>query len=291
MVVADEWGKWDDPVHEEFLAKVEKLPNRWFSGIVRVNRERHLRGPVSKPAVRPEAKVLPDAEVAFHPIGLSIAGERGPFRGHVFSWIRAGDGIDAVLGDTAIGSPSVTSLFLMKEKGRLTRLPLECCEAALHSGANHNLCWDGRLLWVASPDRDPRPSEPSRERFLAVVEPRSEQITRFTAEDGLPPMKNVQGVHAGAAAVAALGPGKAWSPATSGVPGARLPPSAPNGGNRWTCSLRLAKSRKRPQANGGRPKPWHLPSGSFARSGARPQKVDRPSNECFSLVTGTSDRY
>jgi hypothetical protein len=188
MVVADEWGKWSDPIHEEFLAKVEKLPNRWLPGIVRANREFHLRGPNSKPAAPPAAKVVPDAEVLFHPIALSIVGEPKPFRGHVFSWLETADGIDAVLGDTASGSPAVTSLFLMKEKGRLIRLPLLCCEAPMHSGINHNLCWDGRFLWVASPDQEPHPSTPGQERFLAVVDPRSEEITKFTAEDGLPPM-------------------------------------------------------------------------------------------------------
>ena len=47
---------------------------------------------------------LPNAEVAFHPIELSIVGERRRFRGRVFSWLATADGIDAVLGDAFLSA-------------------------------------------------------------------------------------------------------------------------------------------------------------------------------------------
>ena len=69
-----------------------------------------------------------------------------------------------------------------------------------------SVCWDGRFLWIVSPDSDAHllGRWPARERFLAVIDPTTRQITKFTAADGLPPMKDPFG----AAAVTAIGPGE-----------------------------------------------------------------------------------
>ena len=65
-----------------------------------------------------------------------------------------------------------------------------------------NVCFDGRYVWIASPDTNaPQtpgvPAQPADDstRFLAVIDPHSEAIWKFTAADGLPPL----GLNRGAA--------------------------------------------------------------------------------------------
>ncbi|MEI8373535.1 MAG: hypothetical protein WCJ35_11975 [Planctomycetota bacterium] len=93
-------------------------------------------------------------------------------------------GIDLFMGGDA--------LYLVTKKGEFLRLP-EPLQPPEHLGdpKHGNICFDGRFIWVGQHDPD---------RSLAVIEPTSQRIWRFTAGDELPPMN--------ACCLAPLAPGK-----------------------------------------------------------------------------------
>ena len=224
------WERPSEPAYQEFLANVEKLPNEGMREAVRRVRAEIARGPNWRPGfpkvAPPPAKLVPNAEVVLHPVKLTVVetdGKEYPFAGShgagLISWIKTADGINAVLGRRTLylGKEKGRStywpleiLYLMKERGRLIRLPLEILRTTIEyvgSTPGMNICWDGRFLWVVSPGTPEEASvaTATRKRFLAVIDPQSEQIVKLTADDGLPPMSHVDG---GSAAVTALGPGR-----------------------------------------------------------------------------------
>ena len=179
----------------------------------------------------------------------------------------------------------------MKEEGRLIRLPLACSESPLNSGVNHNFCWDGRFLWVASPDQEPTPSSsaslatPGQERFLAVIDPRSGQIAKFTAADGLPPMQMF-----GGAAVAALGPGKAVVAGHFGRSWCVIATFSPEKGRTLDVFFEAREAREPNHDEPGKPRQWPFPSAVSARSTRRPPTPPRPGNGCYSAGAGVFRR-
>jgi hypothetical protein len=228
------WGRRDEPAYQEFLASVEKLPNEEMREAVRAVRAgvalrpRWMRGSlrVAPPPAKPPAKVVSNAEVVLHPVELTVVDTDGKdFRltdrpgAGLISWIKTAEGVDAVLGRAGYVKNKIGNLielpvdvvYLMKEKGRLIRLPLEM--QRLRAGdpgraSGMNLCWDGRFLWVVSPGTREEASDATAaaKRFLAAIDPQTEQIVKLTADDGLPPMNHP--VHGASAAVTAIGPGK-----------------------------------------------------------------------------------
>ncbi len=205
-------GLHADPIYQEFLAEVEKLHNPAMSKAVEQVRKniksmrRHLDN-LARAGARPKAaqpkpsrpKPAEDAgkhinlDAVLHPIDLTVERHDGSTSQKVpelLGWLPIQEGMDMVI--------SGRSLHLMKQKGRLKQLPLEFTPIEQDKRRNRrtvNFCWDGRYVWGASPGH--------KDQFLAVVDPETEEVWKFTAEDGLPPMNTGGGV-----AITAMTPGK-----------------------------------------------------------------------------------
>ncbi len=221
-----------EPAYYEFLSQSEALPNpeirNWATILMRRWREEDTvrkqraeadpRKPSSPAGTAAAGGETPVDDVVFHRIELPIDDrDAGGVRleGKIALWMPVCRGIDligtsarfslrkrqpAAGQDAAELRPEVVTtgqgLYLMKKKGELRPLSLRRSPMRMRTGYDRgiNICSDGKYVWVASPD-------PAR--FLAVIDPQSERIWKFTADDGLPPMGGQNG-----AAVAPLGQGR-----------------------------------------------------------------------------------
>ena len=207
----------EEPIYAAFLKKVQSMPNReskaFADNILDFNAMRaravaeaqlaaaqaankpqpkdnaiHYSNGVAVP-IPPSPPEGAEPEVAFHPLTLHSMLKCQPLV----------DGIDMFVDHG--------NVYLMKTKGELRHLRVEM--VAVGDRAT-NVCFDGRYVWIASPDTSaPQtlgvPAQPADDstRFLAVIDPHSEAIWKFTAADGLPPL----GLNRGAA-VAPFAPGR-----------------------------------------------------------------------------------
>lgn len=142
-----------------------------------------------KPAPQEPAKpvTLVDevaADITFHKLELACGDSSGLGWSSVprlFGWLPCGEDVDVVWG--------LKELFLMKGKGSLKRI-YKSEERFFHL---LRACYDGKYAWAPIRGRE--------EPLVLVINPETEQIFEFTAEDGLPRMSS------GVAAVP-LAPGK-----------------------------------------------------------------------------------
>lgn len=106
----------------------------------------------------------------------------------IVTWMPIQDGIELII--------TRTQVFLMRDKGQLTLLPITFhdCNSSYPNSAN--FCWDGRYVWGVSPTKE--------NQFLVAIDPKTEQIWKVDADAGLPPMDGADG-----GVITALAPGKA----------------------------------------------------------------------------------
>jgi hypothetical protein len=183
------------------------------------------RPPVPQPSPAPQPPRAPepvtDLEVVFHPLSfdetaiadrvehsllkMTDGRDNNPLDEKKLAVFPAGERCDVFVRSGRIIPRNSwvdyvdNDVFLMKEKGRLQRLPLEITPSrvVLRSGAKltvnfkYMACWDGQYVWAMSAgEKGP----------LAVIDPRDNKIWKCGPDDGLPPSSSC--------GVVALGPGE-----------------------------------------------------------------------------------
>ena len=198
-------GIANDPTYVDFLRRASEIPPvRWVAEdilkeMARVSRQEAERkllpakpsaaspSPGQPPAVPKEASPTSDPEFAVHPIPFRRK-DSVKLRSRLSYGLPTIPGVDLFLDES--------TLYLVKDKDELRPLPLRRNRDTKGENADRaqDICFDGQFIWLLSP---------GPYRFLAAIDPQTEQIWEYTAEDGLPPMNELAG-----AAVTPLAPGK-----------------------------------------------------------------------------------
>ncbi len=178
------------PAYGEFIQQIATIPGEKVQAAAEEVWQQYQAAITPKqPAPQEPAKPVTPvdemaADITFHKLELACEDSSGLGWSSVprlSGWLPCGNGTDVVWG--------LKELFLMKEKGRLKRI----YKSEERSFNFQSLCYDGQYVWA--------PAKSGEESLVLVIDPETEQIFEFTAEDGLP--RTSFGV-----AAAPLAPGK-----------------------------------------------------------------------------------
>jgi hypothetical protein len=183
------------PAYQAFIAEAAKIPNAAIHRVVEncqrgialvkhpVQNSPQVNDPTiaSKSAIKEE----PNPEVVFHRIPLRIVTPNGeqsppgdPAPPHPASWIAASQGLDIVV--------CYEKVFLMREKGRLLTLPIQCARIPDQRHVGDKVCWDGQYLWALT-----QGGTSANPYSIVAMDPTKGQIHRLDGNDGLPPILGV----------------------------------------------------------------------------------------------------
>ncbi len=185
------------PAYEGFKARVTDEKSK-FAAVAKAELARLERQAAEQKAFQPPAPATTDSrDVRLTAVELEIPTAPGQAPRPLLGLLAAGAARDVAWDNS--------TLYLMKEKGKLVRVPMP----ATWSGAGASVVFDGKYVWASTMGADPKVGATGW--LLTVTDPTTGRTWDLTKADGLPespPQTEVQWRSAFPLAVAPLGPGR-----------------------------------------------------------------------------------